>query len=76
MRLATKKDFSNGKVREARAGRWSNGDGAALVLVGAATMCLNTVQEFTYTSGQVIDRYVWQGDCYYSRQSDRMLLVE
>lgn len=79
MRLATKKDFRNGKKREARSSRrdpnvW--GGEAALVLVGAATMCLNTVQEFTYTSGQVIDHYVWQGDRYYSQQSDRTLFIE
>ena len=75
MKLATKKTFRNGKVREARAGRWSNGYGAALVMVGAVTMCLNTVQEFA-SWGEVIDTYVWDGDCYYSSHSDRMLLVE
>lgn len=74
MPVATKKTFANGKVREVRAGRdpkvWGD-DAAPVIAAGAVTMCLNTVCEFLH--GEVIDRFVWQGDHYYSSQSDRVL---
>lgn len=74
MKVATKKTFRNGKYREVRAGKWSSGDDSQVIVAGAVTHCLNTVQQTL--NGQVIDTFVWQGDLYYSNVSDRMLLVE
>ncbi len=73
--LATKKLVRSGKIVKAHAGL--NSMDVHEVHVGAITMCLNHVAEFA-PSGNIedpIDKFVWDGDAYYSRQSDRTLYV-
>lgn len=76
-KMATKTTFRNGKVRAALAGHSEFSD-LHEVHVGAITMCLNHVAEFlpSGTSLDPIDKFVWDGTCYVSRQSDRVLYVE
>ena len=68
-RLATKRSFGSGKVRRILAGKTPSD--VAEIEAGAVTMCFNTVQQFW--NGQVVDSFTWEGENYYSRQSDRIL---
>ena len=74
-KIATKTLVKSGKVVKAHAGL--NSMDVHEVHVGAITMCLNHVAEFA-PSGTIedpIDKFVWDGDAFYSRQSGRTLYV-
>ena len=75
-KVATKTTFRNGKTREALAGLSASSE-LHPVLVGAVTMDLGIVAEFlpSGSSPDPIDLFVWDGDMYVSRQSDRVLFL-